>query len=74
MLGYEINENATKCQVVELFKTVKADASTFKATKRINARNLERLRNFFENHFSGNLDFECEPIEVTEIPEYIKNL
>ena len=32
----EINENATKRQVEELFKTIKADGSTFKATKRSN--------------------------------------
>ena len=70
----EINENATKRQVEELFKTIKADGSTFKATKRSNACDPEMLRNFFENHFSSNVDLESKPMELTEIPEYIKIL
>ena len=70
----EINVNATKRQVEELFKTIKADGSTFKATKRGNACDPEKLRNFFENHFTSDIDHESKPTELTEIPEYIRTL
>ena len=70
----EINHFAAKREVQDLFRSFKADGSTFKSTKRKNRCDQEKLREFFTGHFSLTVDENDETNELKETPEYIKML
>ena len=70
----EINHFAAKREVEDLFRSFKADGSTFKSTKRKNRCDQEKLREFFTGHFSLTVDENDEPNELKDTPEYIKVL
>ena len=67
----EINEFATKRQVEKLFKTIKSDGSTFKSMKQKSVCDPEKLKTYFEKHFTGNANNDMKLIELIDIPNYI---
>jgi len=53
---------------------VKNDSSSFKATKRNNKCDAEKLKQYFHDHFNTATDINNIPDELKEAPEYIRNL
>ena len=71
----EINTYATKREVEDLFKNFKHDGSTFKNAKHNNGCDAEKLKAFFQAHFSQKINTaESEPCELSEPPEFISSL
>ena len=69
----EINEYANNRQIKELFKSMKADNSTFKETTRRIGCDPHKLKQHFVNHFNHDVN-EKEPIELREAPDFIKDI
>ena len=66
---------ATKREVEDLFKNFKHDGSTFKNAKQNNGCDAEKLKAFFQAHFSQKINTaESEPCELSEPPEFISSL
>jgi len=57
----EINEQATKRQVEELFKSIKSDGSTFKSTKQMNKCDPDKLIDLIRKHFDLSIEEIFEP-------------
>ncbi|MEM6812757.1 MAG: reverse transcriptase domain-containing protein, partial [Pseudomonadota bacterium] len=70
----EINQFATNREVEELFRSFKADGSTFKSTKRKSGCDQDKLKEYFEKHFAHSADNHPEPEELVNIPDFIKEL
>ena len=69
----EINKYASKREVEHLFRAIKTEDSTFKNTKRKVTCDPTKLKNHFEKHFNQPIG-EDSPIELEEIPDFIKRL
>lgn len=70
----EINQFATNREVEELFRSFKSDGSTFKTTKRKNGCDQDKLKKYFEKHFSHSAINNPEPDELTNTPQFIRAL
>ena len=73
MEAAEINEYANSRQVEELFRSIKADGSTFQDSRRKNGCDPFKLKEHFMKHFNHSIE-EDDPIELTEIPDFIRKL
>ena len=69
----EINHHANKREIEGLFRSIKADGSTFKNTKRKEVCDPEKLKNHFQKHFSLDEPVIC-PVELEEMPDFIAKL
>ena len=69
----EINYYASKRQVEELYRTIKADSSTFKNTRQKRGCDPTKLKEYFKHHFNRITDKE-DPIELTDAPAFIIKL
>ena len=57
----------------ELFRSFKSDNSAFKTVKSRKGCDSEKLKQFFKKHFTSD-PITDDPIELNEIPEYLKVL
>ena len=69
----EINYYVSKRQVEELYRTIKADGSTFKNTRQKRGCDPTKLMEYFKHHFNRITDKE-DPIELTDAPAFIIKL
>ena len=69
----EINEYANTREIEELFRSIKADGSTFKNTRHKSGCDPAQLKQHFINHFNQVIEID-DPIELREIPVFIKKL
>ena len=69
----EINYYVSKRQVEELYRTIKADGSTFKNTRQKRGCDPTKLKEYFKHHFNSITDKE-DPIELTNAPAFIIKL
>ena len=57
----------------ELFRSFKNDSSAFKTVKSRKGCDPEKLKQFFKKHFTSD-PITADPIELSEIPDYLKVL
>ena len=69
----EINDYASKRQVEELYRTIKADGSTFKNTRQKIECDPTKLKEYFKQHFNRTIDKD-DPIELPDAPAFITKL
>ena len=69
----EINDYASKRQVEELRRTIKADGSTFKNKRQKIECDPTKLKEYFKQHFNHMIDKD-DPIELTDAPAFITKL
>ena len=71
--AHEINDYASKRQVEELYRTIKADGSTFKCIRREEGCDPVKLKEHFKQHFNHTINID-DPIELTDAPAFIAKL
>ena len=69
----EVNEYANRRQVEELYRSFNSDNSSFKAAKTSKKCDPNKLKEFFERHFTSNA-IEKDPIELEHIPDFMEKL
>ena len=69
----KINQLTNERNVQELFRSFKSDNSAFKTVKSRKGCDSEKLKQFFKKHFTSD-PITDDPIELSEIPEYLKAL
>ena len=69
----EINEHASRREVEELYRRMKSSDSAFKSVNNTSKCDSSILRNHFYRHFNSEV-IKNEPIELNEVPEFIKTL
>ena len=69
----EINEFSNRRKVEELYRSFKSDNSSFKYVKSSKRCDPHKLKEFFKQHFTAKM-IEEDPIELEEVPEFIKKL
>ena len=69
----EINENANRREIEELYRRLKTDAASFKNLRGKQKCDPEKLKKHFMTHFSKN-QVIANPPEIENIPEYIMQL
>lgn len=71
----ELNTYASKREIETLYKAFKDDGSTFKQLPSKKGCDPAKLKEYFENHFQTKTNSEeTDPFELTEAPDFIKNL
>ena len=68
-----INENASRRKIEELYRQMKNDTMTFKNLREKEKCDPHKLRKYFVSHFN-ELSVTPEPMELENIPDYIKQL
>ena len=69
----KINRHATRRETEEQFRSIKDDSSSFKAIKKNNKCDPEKLKAHFSKHFNIATPADI-PDELLEAPDYILNL
>ena len=69
----EINDNASRRQIEELYRRLKTDSMSFKNLRDKQKCDPVKLKEHFIAHFSEN-QVIANPSEIESIPEYIKQL
>ena len=69
----EINEHASRREVEKLYRRMKSSDSAFKSINNTSKCDPSILRNHFYQHFNSEVT-KNEPIELNEVPEFIKTL
>ena len=69
----EINENANRREIEELYRRLKTDAMPFKNLRNKQKCDPVKLKKHFTEHFSKHQE-TANPTEIENIPEYIKQL
>ena len=69
----QINQFSNQKNVQELFRSFKNENSAFKTVKSRKQCDPEKLKMFFKKHFTSDPIVE-DPIELNEVPEYLKAL
>ena len=69
----EINEHANRREVEQLYRRMKSNDSALKTIKSNNKCDPSILRKHFYQHFNRETT-ETEPIEINEVPEFMKVL
>ena len=69
----QINQFSNKNNIQDLFRSFKNDSSAFKEIRSRKGCEPDKLKTFFKKHFTSDPIID-DPIELTEIPEYLKAL
>ena len=69
----EINQYSSRKQIEDLYRTFKADNSSFKEIKTSNRCEPQKLKEYFKQHFQAK-STNGQPIELDQLPEFIKKL
>ena len=69
----EINQYSSRKQIEDLYRTFKADNSSFKEVKTSNRCEPQKLKEYFKQHFQAK-STNGQPIELDQLPEFIKKL
>ena len=69
----QINQFSNKNNIQDLFRSFKNDSSAFKEVRSRKGCEPDKLKTFFKKHFTSDPIID-DPIELTEIPEYLKAL